>query len=101
MPLFLSMLALSYCLAAEPGPMGYYRRPSIFKDTIVFVAEGDLWRVTTSGGVAARLTTHAGSEDSPSISPDGSQVAFTGQYEGPTEVYVMPLAGGAPKRLTF
>ncbi len=104
MPLFSAALVLS-CLAASPaspdGPQGYYRQPSIDHDTIVFVAEGDLWRVSTSGGAAARLTTHPGDEGSPRISPDGTQVAFTAQYEGPTEVYVMPLVGGTPKRLTY
>ena len=82
-------------------PLGYYRQPSIQGDTIVFVAEGDLWKVGAKGGVATRLTSHAGDELSPRISPDGAWVAFTGQYEGPTEVYVMPLAGGLPKRLTY
>ncbi len=82
-------------------PKGYYRQPAIFGDTIVFVAEGDLWEAPTSGGVATRLTSHPGDEQRPSISPDGSMVAFTGQYEGPTEVYVMPLHGGLPTRLTF
>jgi tricorn protease len=92
------------CLAAaapDDGPQGYYRQPSIYKDTIVFVAEGDLWRVPVTGGRAARLTTHAGDEAWPRISPDGTQVAFTAQYEGPTEVYVMPVGGGTPKRLTY
>lgn len=83
------------------GPQGYYRQPTIHNDTIVFVAEGDLWKVSTAGGVATRLTSHPGNESSPQLSPDGSLVAFTAQYEGPTEVYVMPVAGGLPKRLTF
>ncbi|MFZ2874043.1 MAG: S41 family peptidase [Phycisphaerales bacterium] len=83
------------------GPQGYYRQPTIHDDTIVFVAEGDLWKVSTAGGVATRLTSHPGNEGSPQISPDGSLVAFTAQYEGPTEVYVMPLSGGLPKRLTY
>src|SRR5205823_2447781 len=71
------------------------------KDTIVFVAEGDLWKVSAAGGVATRLTTHAGEEGLPAISPDGKTVAFIATYEGPTAVYTMPLAGGPPKRLTF
>jgi tricorn protease len=96
-----SALLLSSAIAAPTGPMGYYRQPSICKDTIVFVAEGDLWRVPVSGGGAARLTTHPGDESWPRISPDCTQVAFVGQYEGPAEVYVMPLTGGTPKRLTY
>jgi tricorn protease len=87
-------------LLAGP-PVGYYRQPAIYKDTIVFVSEGDLWKVSTKGGTASRLTSHAGEEGLPSISPDGQTVAFTGQYEGPNEVYTMPLAGGQPQRRTF
>jgi tricorn protease len=82
-------------------PTGYYRQPAVHKDTIVFVAEGDLWKVRTSGGVATRLTTHAGEEGLPAISPDGKTVAFIATYEGPTEVYTMPIAGGPPRRRTF
>ncbi|MGD9688799.1 MAG: S41 family peptidase [Phycisphaerales bacterium] len=88
--------------AAPSGtPVGYYRHPTIYRDTIVFVAEGDLWRVGTAGGKATRLTSHLNEELWPAFSPDGAWIAFTGHYEGPPEVYVMPLAGGLPKRLTF
>ena len=80
---------------------GYYRFPAIHDDAVVFTAEGDLWRVAASGGAAWRLTSHPGLESNAAISPDGQSVAFSAQYEGPTEVYVMPLAGGAPQRLTF
>jgi tricorn protease len=89
-------------LAARAGaPLGYYRFPAIHGDTLVFTAEGDLWRVPISGGVAERLTSHAGQEVDAAISPDGTQVAFSGRYEGPQEVYVLPLAGGLPRRLTW
>ena len=94
--------AVSAVAGAPSGtPIGYYRQPALAKDALVFVAEGDLWKVAPTGGVATRLTSHAADELRPAISPDGTQVAFTGQYEGPTEVYVMPLAGGLPTRLTF
>jgi tricorn protease len=83
------------------GVLGYYRQPALHGDTIVFAAEGDLWTVTTDGGVARRLTTHPGEETHPVISPDGKTLAFTGRYEGPTELYTMPLAGGLPTRRTF
>jgi tricorn protease len=102
--LILAAIALASPLLASPasaGPRGYYRQPAIHADTIVFVSEGDLWKVSASGGVATRLTSHPGDETFPRISPDGSLVAFTAQYEGPTEVYVMPLAGGLPTRLTY
>lgn len=93
--LFLLINAVSF--ASE----GYFRFPSIHGDNIVFTAEGDLWQVQASGGSARRLTTHAGYETNAAISPDGQSVAFSAQYEGPTEVYVMPLTGGLPRRLTF
>ncbi|MFO7733140.1 MAG: S41 family peptidase [Candidatus Aminicenantes bacterium] len=83
------------------GRTGYYRYPAVHKNTIVFVSEGDLWSVDIGGGPARRLTTHHGLETSPAISPDGSTLAFSAQYEGPTEVYTMPLAGGLPARRTF
>jgi tricorn protease len=92
------VLALAGLASASEG---YYRFPSIHGDTIVFTAEGDLWRASAKDGEAQRLTTHAGLEYLPALSPDGKSVAFSAQYEGPIEVYVMPLAGGLPKRLTF
>ncbi|MCE9618763.1 MAG: PDZ domain-containing protein [Planctomycetes bacterium] len=82
-------------------PAGYYRMPALGSGFIVFVSEGDLWKVPTTGGVATRLTSHPGDEFAPSISPDGNTVAFIGQYEGPAEVYTMSLNGGLPKRLTY
>jgi tricorn protease len=87
--------------AQTPASLGYYRQPAMSAEAIVFVAEGDIWRTNISGGAAQRLTTHAGEESNPAISPDGKSVAFTARYEGPAEVYVMPIAGGAPTRLTF
>ncbi len=80
---------------------GYYRFPAIHGDTIVFAAEGDLWRIGLQGGLARRLTSHPGEESSPTISPDGRTLAFTAQYEGPEEIYTMPLDGGLPTRRTF
>lgn len=93
-----SLLALP--LYAE-SPRGYYRFPTIHDDTIVFTAEGDLWRVSRKGGVAERLTSHLGTEANAAISPDGTTLAFSAEYEGTTEVYTMPLAGGLPERRTF
>ena len=87
--------------ARDVPPDGFYRYPTIGGGMIVFAAEGDLWRVPVSGGVAVRLTAHEGEERFPRISPDGRLLAFTAQYEGNDDVYVMPLAGGEPSRLTF
>jgi tricorn protease len=81
--------------------LGYYRQPAIWNDTIVFVAEGDLWRVPVAGGVAQRLTSHPEEEGRPAISPDGKTLAFAATYEGPGEVYTLPLDGGMPTRLTW
>ncbi len=99
----INLLTLFAALAhAQPSAsLGYYRQPAISLDAIVFVAEGDIWRTNISGGAAQRLTTHAGEESNPAISPDGKLLAFTARYEGPAEVYVMPMTGGAPTRLTF
>jgi tricorn protease len=83
------------------GRNGYYRFPAIHGDTVVFTSESDLWTVDVTGGTARRLTTHSGMEANPAISPDGLTLAFSAQYEGPTEVYTMPLAGGLPVRRTF
>lgn len=83
------------------GPAGYYRYPAIHGDVIVFGAEGDLWKVSIEGGAANRLTTHPGEERNPVISPDGSMLAFTGEYEGPSEVYTMSMEGGLPVRQTY
>lgn len=99
--LSLLFVSLSVLSARADGTPGYYRFPAIHGDTIVFTAEGDLWRAALNGGAAQRLTSHPGYETNAAISPDGQWVAFSAQYEGPTEVYVMPLAGGLPKRLTF
>jgi tricorn protease len=87
-------------LAAADNP-GYYRFPTIHGNTIVFTAEGDLWVTGTEGGVARRLTSHPGVESNAAVSPDGATVAFSAEYEGPTEVYTMPLNGGVPLRRTF
>ncbi|TDI46168.1 MAG: protease [Acidobacteria bacterium] len=80
---------------------GYYRQPALRGATVVFVAEGDLWKVHADGGVAERLTTHPAAESLPAISPDGSQIAFVARYEGPAELYTMPLDGGMPTRRTY
>jgi tricorn protease len=104
-PLAFVLLAAVLPVAAsprqDPAPRGYYRSPAIHGDTIVFTAEGDLWTVSLRGGDARRLTTGSQEELRAAIAPDGATLAFSASYEGPTEVYVMPLAGGLPRRLTW
>jgi len=97
----LGAIALAHPRAAADTSLGYYRFPSIHGDTIVFTAEGDLWRVGITGGVAQRLTTHPAEESRAAISPDGKTIAFSAAYEGPTEVYTMSIDGGVPVRQTF
>src|ERR1700739_3302081 len=62
---------------------GYYRFPAIHGDTVLFTAEGDLWSVSSKGGAARRLTSNSGEEFHAAISPDGTTVAFSAEYEGP------------------
>ncbi len=99
-PARLALLAAA-CVTSLHAAPGFFRGPALHGDTLVFTAEGDLWQAPAGGGVARRLTTHPGIENSAAISGDGKQIAFSAQYEGPVEVYVMPLAGGLPKRLTW
>jgi tricorn protease len=77
------------------------RFPAIHGEQIVFGYAGHLFTVSADGGVARRLTSHVGYEMFPRFSPDGRSIAFTGQYDGNTEVYLMPAQGGVPRRLTY
>ena len=77
------------------------RFPDLHGDKVVFVYGGDLWTAPVSGGSATRLTAHPGQELFPRFSPDGKWIAFTGQYDGDEQVYVMPAEGGSPRQLTF
>ena len=88
-------------LSADTPPDGFYRYPTIGGGIIVFASEGDLWRVPATGGEAVRLTAYEGEEKFPHLSADGSLIAFTAQYEGNDDVYVMSSGGGEPRRLTF
>jgi len=99
--LFTAWISLIFCVGLSAQSAGYYRFPVIRGGTIIFTSEGDLWKVDAAGGTAVRLTTHLGTESHPAISPDGKLVAFSAEYEGPTEVYTMPVAGGLPTRWTY
>ena len=101
------IFAAIVCFAAAAAILGQsdsptlFRDPSISKGEIAFSYGGDLWIVPRSGGDARRLTVGVGLEASPYFSPDGSMVAFTGEYDGNTDVYVVASQGGIPRRLTY
>jgi tricorn protease len=82
-------------------PAGYYRFPTIYQDTIVFVSEDDLWSVPRAGGLARRLTSNLSDATYPVFSPDGEYLAFVSREEGSPEVYVMPAQGGSAQRSTY
>jgi tricorn protease len=92
--------AFSLSLSGASGPL-LLQHPSINKTHIVFSWAGDLWLVPRQGGDAMRLTAGAGNETNPIFSPDGTRIAFQGEYDGNTDVYVISATGGEPKRLTW
>src|SRR4051812_20011064 len=95
------LLLLSFGSAwAADSPL-ILTRPALSDRHVAFGYAGDLWVVDRAGGDARRLTTGAGLETHPVFSPDGTQVAFAGEYDGNLDVYVVPVEGGVPKRLTY
>ena len=88
-------------VAQEEDPTRLLRQPTVSANHIVFVYAGELWRVGHNGGDAKRLTSFRGVASHPRLSPDGERVAFSGQYKGQTDVYVVPIEGGTPERLTW
>ncbi len=87
-------------LSASPGE-ALLRFPDIHEDKVVFVSGEDIWTAPASGGTAVRLTIHDGAEHFPKFSPDGSMIAFTGNYDGNADVYVMNADGGGISRVTW
>ena len=88
-------------LASHAASTKLLRFPNVWHDRVVFSYAGDLWTVGTQGGTATHLTSNPGLELFGKFSPDGRHIAFTGQYGGDEQVYVIPAEGGAPKQLTF
>lgn len=97
----LSLALLTLSLEAQDDLTRLLRHPDIHGDLITFVYGGDIWISNADGGAATRLTSHEGLELFPKFSPDGRHIAFTGQYEGTRQVYVIPSRGGVPRALTF
>ena len=96
-----SAALLSLSFASQAAPTKLLRFPDVWRDRVVFSYAGDLWTVGTQGGTAVHLTSAPGLELFGKFSPDGRSIAFTGQYGGDEQVYVIPAEGGAPKQLTF
>ncbi|MBW3564493.1 MAG: PDZ domain-containing protein [Acidobacteria bacterium] len=100
--LLLASIAITAAAHAQDGELARLLRfPDIHEEMVTFVNGGDIWLAASSGGVATRLTSHAGLELFPKFSPDGRWIAFSAQYDGTRQIYVMPTAGGTPRQLTF
>lgn len=99
--LTISCLLLLLSQAAYSQGTQLLREPTISSNNVVFVYANDLWKASRSGGTAVRLTTNEGHESLPHFSPDEKYIAFTAEYDGNTDVYVIPAEGGSPKRLTY
>jgi tricorn protease len=94
------LTALTFPLLAS-GESKLLRFPDIHGDQVAFVHAGDIYRAHADGGAAVRLTSHAGQELYPKFSPDGAWIAFSAEYNGTRQVYVMPAGGGEPRQLTW
>ncbi|MBT3383378.1 MAG: protease [Prolixibacteraceae bacterium] len=97
---FLILLVFSISISFSQGTQ-LLRQPTISSESIVFVYANDLWKVDRDGGDAIRLTTNEGEESLPHFSNDEKWIAFSAQYGGNTDVFIIPSEGGSPKRLTW
>jgi len=97
----LTAVLLAVTAHADPAGRTLMRYPTLSGNTIVFEAHDNLWSVPRTGGTASRLTADEGRDAMPRFSPDGRWIAFTGEYQGNRDVYVMPAGGGTAKRITF
>ena len=100
-PFLILYLNLSLTPPSISAQTKLLRFPDIHSDQVVFCHGGDLWRTSSSGGTAVRITAHSGQELFPKFSPDGKWIAFTAQYDGDEQVYVVPTRGGVPRQLTY
>ncbi len=102
------LLFIPSFVTAQPAPAAtstsdarMFRYPAVSRDRIAFVYAGDIWIVPKAGGSATRLSSPSGEEMFPRFSPDGSRIAFSGDYDGNMDVYVVSTSGGQPVRLTY
>ncbi|WP_138434428.1 S41 family peptidase [Winogradskyella algicola] len=97
------IVTLAFCFSLFTFSQGtqLLRQPTLHGDDVVFVYANDLWKSSLNGGIAIRLTSDEGYESNPHFSNDGKLIAFTAQYDGNVDVFVMPAEGGEPKRLTY
>jgi tricorn protease len=96
----IALIFVSLAAVSEAKPI-LAQKPALSRTHVVFVYAGDLWKVPREGGQAQRLTSAPGAETNPVFSPDGSTIAFTGEYDGNVDVFVVPAEGGEPRRLTW
>jgi len=99
--ILVSLLLIFFTLSSLFAQTKLLRFPDIHGSHVVFCYAGDIWKAPAGGGTAVRLTAHPGQELFPKFSPDGKWIAFTGQYDGDEQVYVIPSEGGIPKQLTY
>ncbi len=99
--LVLTILAAGPAAAVDIHDTLMLADPTVSDDHVAFIYAEDLWVADRSGGTARRLTTHEGTESNPNFSPDGEWIAFTGHYDGNDDVYLIPVDGGSPTRLTW
>src|SRR5690606_20473463 len=99
--LLITIASLIYIQASAVNDARMMCFPDINGDLIVFVYAGDIWSVSSNGGEAKRLTSHPGIELFPKISPDGKWIAFSAEYSGNRQIWVMPAEGGTARQLTF
>lgn len=97
----LSLVLLAAGISAFAQSTRLLRQPTLSSEKIVFVYADDLWMSDRNGGTAQRLTSNEGTESEPHFSPDERYIAFTAEYDGNTDVYIIPAEGGEPKRLTY
>ena len=99
--LFVTFVVFASAVSAyAAGPL-LMQTPTLSKTHIAFAYAGDLWLAAREGGEARLLTSGSGTKSNPVFSPDGSMIAFTGDYDGNVDIYVMPSSAGVPKRLTY